>query len=129
MLRPRMLERNRAVAACNGLPVGICIVFGLVVSLATTLAAEPTTTETIVMVRHGKKPDLGLGQLTCQGLNRALALPAVIAKEFGKPAAIFAPSPAETKIDSGDPSGIGPRLRGDDNSMRRLLHNAAHLPV
>ena len=37
-----------------------------------------SATETIVFVRHGEKPANGLGQLDCQGFNRALALPAVI---------------------------------------------------
>jgi hypothetical protein len=60
-------------------------------------------TETIVLIRHGEKPALGLGQLDCQGLNRALALPAVIGKAFGKPDAIFAPDPAQTKEDHGHP--------------------------
>ena len=72
-------------------------------SLASAIAAEPATTETIIMIRHGEKPDPGLGQLNCQGLNRALALPAVIRKEFGKPDVIFAPNPGETKDDSGQP--------------------------
>jgi hypothetical protein len=63
--------------------------------------ADPSTTETIVMVRHGEKPVDGLGQLNCQGLNRALALPRVIRSMFGKPAAIFAPNPAEQKEDEG----------------------------
>jgi hypothetical protein len=57
--------------------------------------------ETIVFLRHGEKPQGGLGQLDCQGLNRALALPAVIARQFGRPDAIFAPDPADAKIDSG----------------------------
>jgi hypothetical protein len=61
----------------------------------------PDATETIVMVRHGEKPDAGLGQLNCQGLNRALALPAVLEQQFGKPAAIFAPNPSEQKSDDG----------------------------
>jgi len=65
--------------------------------------AETASTETIVLVRHGEKPAGGLGQLNCQGLNRALALPAVIARQFGKPDAIFAPDPAETKLDAGQP--------------------------
>jgi hypothetical protein len=64
-------------------------------------AAPAAKTETIVLVRHGEKPVLGLGQLDCQGLNRALALPAVIGKQFGKPDAIFAPDPAHTKKDYG----------------------------
>jgi hypothetical protein len=57
--------------------------------------------ETIVFVRHGEKPEQGLGQLDCQGLNRALALPAVIQAKFGRPAAIFAPDPAKQKDDGG----------------------------
>ena len=59
--------------------------------------------ETLVFVRHGEKPAQGLGQLNCQGLNRALALPAVIAAKFGKPDAIFAPDPSEQKNDGGHP--------------------------
>lgn len=57
--------------------------------------------ETIVMVRHGEKPERGLGQLTCEGLNRALALPRVIEAKYGKPDAIFAPDPAQQKADRG----------------------------
>jgi hypothetical protein len=49
--------------------------------------------ETIVFVRHGEKPLDGLGQLTCQGLNRALALPKVLITKFGKPYNIYAPDP------------------------------------
>jgi hypothetical protein len=63
--------------------------------------ADPSTTQTIVMVRHGEKPPDGLGQLNCQGLNRALALPKAIRSMFGKPAAIFAPNPGEQKEDEG----------------------------
>ncbi len=70
-----------------------------VAMLAQAAAAAPPQIETIVMVRHGEKPAGGLGQLDCQGLNRALALPAVIAAKFGKPAAIFAPNPAAKKPD------------------------------
>jgi hypothetical protein len=57
--------------------------------------------ETIVLVRHGEKPDKGLGQLNCKGLNRALALPSVISKTFGRPSAIFAPDPSQKKDDDG----------------------------
>jgi hypothetical protein len=58
-------------------------------------------TQTIVMVRHGEKPVEGLGQLSCQGLNRALSLPRVIQMKFGRPEAIFAPDPAKQKTDRG----------------------------
>lgn len=64
-------------------------------------SAEKPATETIVMVRHGEKPAEGLGQLNCQGLNRALALPKVLLAKFGPPAAIFAPNPGIKKKDYG----------------------------
>jgi len=65
-------------------------------------AAAPLR-ETIVFVRHGEKPAHGYGQLDCQGLNRALALPAVIAAKFGKPDALYAPNPSIRKKDEGVP--------------------------
>jgi hypothetical protein len=57
--------------------------------------------ETIVCIRHGEKPLLGLGQLTCKGLNRALALPQVLLAKFGKPGFIFAPDPNQVTLDLG----------------------------
>jgi hypothetical protein len=54
--------------------------------------------ETIVCVRHGEKPPGGLGQLTCRGLNRALALPDVLLAKYGPPKFVFAPSPTQ-KVD------------------------------
>jgi hypothetical protein len=68
---------------------------------APAVAADHPVIETIVLVRHGEKPALGLGQLSCQGLNRALALPAVIGKQFGRPDAILAPDPAQSVQDHG----------------------------
>ena len=46
--------------------------------------------ETIVLLRHGEKPPTGLGQLTCKGLNRALALPSLLIGRYGKPDFIYA---------------------------------------
>jgi len=60
--------------------------------------AQVTTVETIVCIRHGEKPKGGLGQLTCRGLNRALALPKVLVGKFGKPDYVFAPNPTQ-KVD------------------------------
>jgi hypothetical protein len=57
--------------------------------------------QTIVFLRHGEKPPLGLGQLDCQGLNRALALPSVLQAKFGTPTAIYAPDPGSTARDKG----------------------------
>ena len=76
----------------------LCLLTGLAFGQA---QASPATTETIVMVRHGEKPARGLGQLSCQGLNRALALGGVLARSFGRPDAVFAPDPADKKQDRG----------------------------
>jgi len=85
----------------RSLRLGLNLVLGLAVAGASAVSEELPVTETIVMVRHGEKPAGGLGQLDCQGLNRALALPAVIEKLFGRPDAIFAPDPAQSKEDYG----------------------------
>jgi hypothetical protein len=58
--------------------------------------------QTIVFFRHGEKPSGGYGQLTCQGLNRALALPDVLTGKFGKPDYLYAPNPA---VKISDPAG------------------------
>lgn len=51
--------------------------------------------ETLIFVRHGEKPADNSGQLTCKGLNRALALPDVLLNRYGKPDFIFAAGPKE----------------------------------
>ena len=61
------------------------------------VAAQARAEQTIVFFRHAEKPASGLGQLTCQGLNRALALPTVLLSRYGTPAYLYAPNPA-TKI-------------------------------
>jgi hypothetical protein len=63
-------------------------------------APSHTDVETIVFLRHGEKPPGGLGQLTCQGLNRALALPPLLISKFGRADYIFAPAP-EGKVTEG----------------------------
>ncbi len=62
------------------------------------LHGDSVQTEIIVVVRHGEKPQGGLGQLSCKGLNRALSLPKVMIGKFGRPGYIFAPNPSE-KVD------------------------------
>jgi hypothetical protein len=66
-----------------------------------TPASSTQGQETIVIFRHGEKPAAGLGQLTCQGLNRALALPSVLIPRYGTPAAIFVPNPSVKIPDPG----------------------------
>ena len=67
-----------------------------------SLAALPAgvSEQKIIFVRHGEKPAEGLGQLNCQGLNRSLALPAVLLAKFGKPDFVFASDPHDMKVDA-----------------------------
>ena len=74
----------------------------LFAAAALTAGVPPAHAEqTIVFLRHGEKPALGLGQLSCQGLNRALALPSVLLAKFGSPTAIYAPDPGTKAQDKG----------------------------
>jgi hypothetical protein len=75
-----------------------CLGLVFAAGVGTSLHAE----QTIVFFRHGEKPAGGLGQLTCQGLNRALALPDVLLAKFGRPDYLYAPNPA---IKMSDPAG------------------------
>ena len=65
-------------------------------------ASQARAEQTIVFMRHGEKPSGGLGQLTCQGLNRAMELPTVLRAKFGVPDFVYAPNPTP-KIS--DPAG------------------------
>jgi len=65
-------------------------------------AGEVRAEQTIVFFRHGEKPSGGYGQLTCQGLNRALALPNVLIAKYGTPDYLYAPNPA---VKISDPAG------------------------
>ena len=96
-------QLNMTVAAMASLLLrtGLCVALGLGSAGAAAADAHMPVTTTIVLIRHAEKPDLGLGQLNCQGLNRALALPAVLGRLFGKPDTLIAPDPAEPKEDHG----------------------------
>lgn len=63
-------------------------------------AGDARAEQTIVFLRHGEKPPGGYGQITCQGFNRSLALPTVLAAKFGDPDYLYAPSPAVQVTDS-----------------------------
>ena len=69
-----------------------------------SLAEDSSTakTETIVFLRHGEKAVGGLGQLSPQGFNRALALIGVLPEKYGKPDFLFAPNPAATQMREGE---------------------------
>ena len=70
--------------------------------LAGTSAAKARDhVETIIFARHGDKPEQTFGRHDCQGINRAIYLPGVILRMFGKPDAIFAPDPSTQISDTG----------------------------
>ena len=80
-------------------------------------AASAPTVETLVCIRHGEKPHGGLGQLTCRGLNRALALPDVLLKKYGAPQFVFAPNPTQ-KADAGKYYYIRPLMTIEPTAIR-----------
>jgi hypothetical protein len=74
----------------------------IAVVLTMLAAASAHADQTIVFLRHGEKPSGGYGQITCQGLNRSLALPDVLIAKYGKPNYIYAPNPT---VKISDPAG------------------------
>ena len=70
--------------------------------LVVLVAGEAHASTTIVFFRHAEKPAGGYGQITCQGLNRSLALPNVLTAKFGKPNYLYASNPA---VKVTDPAG------------------------
>jgi hypothetical protein len=74
--------------------LAVCISASGQTNSAAPADVSGSTVETLVCIRHAEKPPGGLGQLTCRGLNRALALPNVLLKKYGKPDFIFAPNPS-----------------------------------
>ena len=58
--------------------------------ISDTLIAQGTALK-LVFIRHAERPEAG-DNLTCQGLNRSMQLPAVLYKKFGKPVNIYVPA-------------------------------------
>lgn len=70
-------------------------------AIGLTSAAAPTV-ETLVFIRHGEKPaNIDNDQLTCQGQNRAVALPNILISKYGTPGYVFAVAPKEKQDDNG----------------------------
>lgn len=64
-------------------------------SVSKHLAAQTTDgTQTLIFMRHAEKPTAGLGQLNCQGMNRAIALSTLLPRDYGKANFIFASNPS-----------------------------------
>ncbi|MBK5540395.1 histidine phosphatase family protein [Pseudomonas sp. TH05] len=73
----------------------LLLVSGLLLSLESGESrAQPADgTQTLVFLRHAEKPAGGLGQLNCQGLNRAIDLASLLPEKFGKADYVFAANP------------------------------------
>lgn len=97
--------RCRAATVCAHIirRPGLLAAALLMASSPMAWAQSAPALQTLVFIRHAEKPAAGLGQLNCQGLNRALALPAVLLAKFGKPDFVFASDPHEKKPDNGQP--------------------------
>ncbi|HEY3913022.1 MAG TPA: hypothetical protein VGN61_00940 [Verrucomicrobiae bacterium] len=94
---------------------------GLAVCASAMAENSTQTVETIVCIRHGEKPAAGLGQLTCRGLNQALALPKVLLGKYGTPQFVFAPNPTQ-KADKGNSYNyIRPLMTIEPTAIRRGL--------
>lgn len=65
--------------------------------LLLVVAANCHAERTFVFFRHAEKQMNFSGQLSCQGLNRALRLPGVLVPRFGKPDELYASAPIEEK--------------------------------
>lgn len=66
---------------------------GLTLESRTSRAEQADGVQTLVFLRHGEKPAGGLGQLNCQGLNRAMNLATLLPEKFGKADFVFAANP------------------------------------
>lgn len=65
-----------------------------IVSVSLSLYANGQSSQgskKIIIIRHGEKPVEG-DNLSCQGLNRAMKLPAVLYKKFGVPTSVYVPA-------------------------------------
>ena len=80
--------------ACVTLPA-LLAASALLLSLESSESrAQPVDgTQTLVFLRHAEKPAGGLGQLNCQGLNRAIDLSTLLPEKFGKADYVFAANP------------------------------------
>jgi hypothetical protein len=86
------LKQSTFLRLFFGTSLVLACLFGGLPSLAAQVSQG--NGETLVLLRHGEKPPAGLGQITCKGLNRSLALPSLLIGRYGKPDFIYAPNPS-----------------------------------
>jgi hypothetical protein len=63
---------------------------------ASAQQAQAPASLNVIIIRHAEKPEKG-DNLSCQGLNRAMQLPAVLVKQFGVPNYAYVPAPTVGK--------------------------------
>ena len=84
-------SKHRAYVALPSLLAVSALFLSLESSESRAQSADGT--QTLVFLRHAEKPEGGLGQLNCQGLNRAIDLSTLLPEKFGKADYVFAANP------------------------------------
>ena len=90
MKLPSFLRRRRLLLTCLAL---VAAAVPLALDVVESRAQPVNGTQTLVFLRHAEKPGEGLGQLNCQGLNRALDLATLLPERFGNADYVFAANP------------------------------------
>ncbi|MDB6048029.1 MAG: histidine phosphatase family protein [Pseudomonas sp.] len=72
--------------------IGAAVLFFSVSKSLATQTADGT--ETLIFIRHAEKPVAGLGQINCQGMNRAIALSTLLPRDYGNANFVFASNPS-----------------------------------
>lgn len=91
MKLPSIFRRHRLALA----GLAFVAVAGVLAQTVHERRQEPVDgTQTLVFLRHAEKPGEGLGQLNCQGLNRALDLATLLPDRFGEADYVFAANPS-----------------------------------
>ena len=94
-IKSPLLSRLQRRCAYVLVPVALVASSVALFSLGKGVYAEPKNgIQTLVFMRHAEKPSMGLGQLNCQGLNRAIDLSELLPRQFGKADFIFAANPS-----------------------------------
>ncbi|MNG93016.1 hypothetical protein D3C76_674970 [compost metagenome] len=91
MKLPAFLRRRRHLL------LGLLLAAGavpLALDVVESRAQPVDGTQTLVFLRHAEKPGEGLGQLNCQGLNRAIDLATLLPERFGNADFVFAANPS-----------------------------------
>ena len=91
MKMPMFLRRHRPMILGT---LAACALAPLAMQVLESRAAPVDGTQTLVFLRHAEKPGEGLGQLNCQGLNRAIDLAKVLPEKVGNADYVFAANPS-----------------------------------